>query len=113
MSNHRIAGNFGGQNFGEFPKNRFLLLIFWQIVAKADRQLDIRTIVSFWQLKFGVSCAIRRNFVHQNFSLYDIPYSRFFSLAKYFVSQILAGSNFRHRATSQNILNRQKEFFEM
>ena len=26
-----------------------------------------------------------------------IPYSRVFSLVKYFVSQILAGSNFRHR----------------
>ena len=25
-----------------------------------------------------------------------VPYSRFFSLVKYFVSQILAGSNFRH-----------------
>ena len=31
----------------------------------------------------------------------------------YFVSQILAGSNFRHRATSHNFLNWQKEFLEI
>ena len=38
------------------------------------------------------------------FKIYNVPYSRFISLVKYFVSQILAGSNFRHRATSQNFL---------
>ena len=32
-----------------------------------------------------------------------IPYSRFFSLVKYFVSQILAGSNFRHRASVRKL----------
>ena len=43
----------------------------------------------------------------------DYRIAVFFSLVKYFVSQILAGSNFRHRATPLNFLNRQKEFFEI
>ena len=37
----------------------------------------------------------------------------FFRWSKYFVSQIFAWSNFRHRATSQCFLNRQKDFFEI
>ena len=34
---YRIARNFGGQNFGEFAKNRFWRLIFLRIDAKVDR----------------------------------------------------------------------------
>ena len=32
-----------------------------------------------------------------------LPYSRFFSLVKYIVSQILVGSNFRHRASVRKL----------
>ena len=34
---YHIAKNFGGQNLGEFAKNRFWWLKFWWIDAKADR----------------------------------------------------------------------------
>ena len=45
--------------------------------------------------------------LRESINKYSIPYNRFFSLVKYFVSQILAGSNFRHR-TSVRKLNSDK-----
>ena len=48
----RIARNFGGQNFGGFAKNRFLRLIFWRIVAKADIHAHVYPILAVKILAF-------------------------------------------------------------